>query len=131
MRKQVDEILSAQAKEQAQFHEDNQEILNALEKAQDDLKNEEQHGTELRRSIELLKVEVEKKDLIVQKAHRRETELKEEVEGMENQIDRVRKDRSDDVRRLEEKLSTARKEKIECSKDTEKIRSSCVQVLAK
>ena len=46
MRKQVDEILSAQAKEQAQFHEDNQEIWNALEKAQDDLKNEEQHGTE-------------------------------------------------------------------------------------
>ena len=41
---------------------------------------------------------------------------------MENQIDRVRKDRSDDVRRLEEKLSTARKEKIECSKDTEKMR---------
>ena len=68
--------------------------MNALEKAQDDLKNEEQHGTELRRSIELLKVEVEKKDLIVQKAHRREAELKEEVEGMENQIDRVRKDRS-------------------------------------
>ena len=111
MRKQVDEILSAQAKEQAQFHEDNQEILNALEKAQDDLKNEEQHGTELRRSIELLKVEVEKKDLIVQKVHRREAELKEEIEGMENQMNRVRKDRSRRCPSLRRKIiySTQRK----------------------
>ena len=68
MRKQIDEVLNSQAKEQVRFHEDNQEVLNTLQSAQEDLKNEEQHSAELRRTIEALKVDVETKDLIIQKA---------------------------------------------------------------
>ena len=37
MRKQIDEVLNSQAKEQARFHEDNQEVLNTLQSAQEDL----------------------------------------------------------------------------------------------
>jgi chromosome segregation ATPase len=122
MRKQIDEILSSQAKEQASFHEDNQEVLKSLEKSQEDLKNEENHTAELRRTIEGLKVEVETKDLIIHKAQRRESEMKEEIAGIENQMVRVRQDRTNDVKRLEEKLALTRKEKINGSKDAEKLK---------
>lgn len=122
MRKQIDEVLNSQAKEQARFHEDNQEVLNTLQSAQEDLKNEEQHSAELRRTIEALKVDVETKDLIIQKAQRREAEMKEEINGVETQMSRVRQDRANDVNRLEEKLASTRKEKMDNSKDTEKLR---------
>ena len=48
--------------------------------------------------------------------------MKEEINGVETQMSRVRQDRANDVNRLEEKLASTRKEKMDNSKDTEKLR---------
>ena len=122
MRKSLDVVVNSKASDAEHAQAELSSKIDEIKRVTEDLRAEEQHSSDLRKTISELKLKAKQEKSHLARAKRKISEMQDEIQALQGQVEEKSGGQIEDMQRLESKIASLRKSRTETAKEMEKLR---------